>query len=165
MTTSSAYGKAAFDYALAHHQLDAWHQLCTIASPLSLKTFKQSITNPDDILSIFSDHLDLNAAQKHWLSLMITHRHLFLLPKIASNFIDRYMQHKNIMPVSITTAKNLAPHEKEALVMKLEKKINQKICANFDTNPSILGGIKLMLRDRLIDYSLTNILKQIYTET
>ena len=85
--------------------------------------------------------------------------------KSLSNVIDRFFVVMNnesgIVPVRIITSSALESAEKESLVKNIESKLNRKVSAKNEVDPSIIGGIKLMVGNKVVDGSISHQLKKI----
>lgn len=160
---SRAYGKAAFDYASSNQELDKWFKLCE-----QLDIEHKALSNPtlddQDLWKAFK-HLSLTETQKAWLDLMFESHHAHHLASAAKDFIHRYYKHTGVVPVKVITVKSLTKKDQNALNKKLEKQLGKKVVSEFLVNPDILGGVQFEINDKLIDHSLSLILKQLHTET
>ncbi len=85
--------------------------------------------------------------------------------KSLSNVIDRFFVVMNnesgIVPVRIITSSALGSDEIESLVKNIESKLNRKVSAKNEVDPSIIGGIKLMVGNKVVDGSISHQLKKI----
>ena len=85
--------------------------------------------------------------------------------KSLSNVVDRFFVVMNnesgIVPVRIITSSALESAEMESLVKNIESKLNKKVSAKNEVDPSIIGGIKLMVGNKVVDGSISHQLKKI----
>ena len=85
--------------------------------------------------------------------------------KSLSNIIDRFFVVMNnesgIVPVRIITSSALESTEMESLAKNIESKLNRKVSAKNEVDPSIIGGIKLMVGNKVVDGSISHQLKKI----
>ncbi|HKY51869.1 MAG TPA: ATP synthase F1 subunit delta [Candidatus Limnocylindria bacterium] len=93
-------------------------------------------------------------AVRSLLDLLLERERIALFPQIAAAFTDLVEEHAGIVRGRITTATELGADEREAVVRRLERSSGKKIRATFDVDPSLIGGAKVQVGDRLIDSSL-----------
>ena len=74
---------------------------------------------------------------------------------------DQMNNESGIVPVRIITSSALESAEKESLVKNIESKLNRKVSAKNEIDPSIIGGIKLMVGNKVVDGSISHQLKKI----
>ena len=85
--------------------------------------------------------------------------------KSLSGIIDRFFITMNsesgIIPVRIITSTALGNEEMESLIQSIESKLNKKISAKNEVDPNIIGGIKLMVGNKVVDGSISHQLRKI----
>jgi F-type H+-transporting ATPase subunit delta len=110
----------------------------------------------------FSGRLD--AVFYHFLLVLLNrHRFEYLLP-IADEYEKLVKEHKGIIPVMVTTARPLSRDMARKLEDKLEKKTGKEIEMLLKVNPAIIGGITLIMKNRIIDHSISYYLRQLKEE-
>ena len=85
------------------------------------------------------------------------------LPKIFEDFTVLMRAHRNEIPVTVTTARNLEADEKELVDEKLEemKDPEEKYLVDMQVDPAIIGGVKIQVGEILIDASVSTAIKDI----
>jgi len=85
--------------------------------------------------------------------------------KSLSAIIDRFFITMNsesgIIPVRIITSTALGNEEMESLIQSIESKLNKKVSAKNEVDPNIIGGIKLMVGNKVVDGSISHQLRKI----
>ena len=85
--------------------------------------------------------------------------------KSLSGIIDRFFIAMNsesgIISVRIITSSALDEDEIEFLIQSIESKLNKKISAKNEVDPNIIGGIKLMVGNKVVDGSISHQLKKV----
>ena len=85
--------------------------------------------------------------------------------KSLSGIIDRFFITMNsesgIIPVRVITSTALGNEEMESLIQSIESKLNKKISAKNEVDPNIIGGIKLMVGNKVVDGSISHQLRKI----
>lgn len=79
-----------------------------------------------------------------------------LLPSISRQYEKIYNEAFNRLPVNIVTASELDAQHKEQLVKKLADAFQKEILPTFTVDKSIIGGIKFLVADKIIDSSVKN---------
>lgn len=158
--------RALFEVAQEENQLDA------VASELeNAQNLHQEIGN---LLK------NPNASQKEKISFLaqngfsnITANFLLIIARnkqihqikvIINYFKDLVNEKSNSLEVKIITKSELENSEVEKIKQNLFNNLKKKIILETKTDPQILGGIKIMIGDNLVDNSLKNRLDQLKTE-
>ena len=85
--------------------------------------------------------------------------------KSLSGIIDRFFITMNsesgIVPVRIITATALDEEKMKTLTQSIESKLNKKISAKNEVDSNIIGGIKLMVGNKVVDGSISHQLSKI----
>eukprot|EP00960_Hanusia_phi_P067497 766643-Hanusia_phi.AAC.3 len=85
------------------------------------------------------------------------------LPKIFEDFETLMRAHRNEIAVKVTTARELDAEEKGLVDEKLGemKDPEEKYLVTMQTDPSIIGGIKIQIGETMIDASVSTAIKEI----
>ncbi len=84
---------------------------------------------------------------------------LHLLPEIVSDLKARVTDTSR---VSVESAVTLSTKEKKSMEEILETKYGVTSTINFSVNPKLLGGLKIVIGDRVLDTSVLARLDDIY---
>jgi F-type H+-transporting ATPase subunit delta len=98
------------------------------------------------------------------LDLLLERERIALFPQIADAYADLVERRAGIVKGRITTATELSTGERDELVQRLERTSGLKVRATFDVDPSLIGGAKVQVGDRLIDTSLKAQLTELQRE-
>ena len=88
------------------------------------------------------------------LDLLLQRDRIGLIPQIATAFGDLVDRREGLAKAKITTSVALDEAQRGDLVQRLERSSGMKIRATFTVDPSLIGGAKVQVGDRLIDASL-----------
>ena len=94
------------------------------------------------------------------LLVLSKHRIAYLLP-MADEFGRLVKEDKGIVTARLITARQLEPSLMEDIVHELEKTTGKKIEIKTDINSNLIGGIVIILGDRIIDRSIRYQLNQL----
>lgn len=76
------------------------------------------------------------------------------LHDIAEEFEEIVLDHKGFVKTQVITAVEMTEDEKQKLKGQLEKKSNKKVLIKTKVDKAIIGGVIVMLGDRIIDNSI-----------
>jgi len=76
------------------------------------------------------------------------------LPDVAAAFEALKAQDEGVLDAEITAAVALPDAEVKALVEKLHSRFGKKIEASVKVDPELIGGIKIIVGDTVIDASV-----------
>lgn len=95
------------------------------------------------------------------LLLLVRKRREALLREVVRQYAELQMQARGAERLEITSAKELAPEELRAIVERLEKIYGKKFDARQQVDPSLIGGLRVMMGDRRIDGSVEGRLEEL----
>ena len=111
------------------------------------------------LLATFSgkvNEIALNA-----LLLLVRKRREALLAEIVRQYDVLQMQARGAEPLTIATAKPLSDQDLHALVARLESVYGKKFDVAQRMDPSLIGGVRIMMGDRRIDGSVEGRLEEL----
>ncbi|MEP0765003.1 MAG: ATP synthase F1 subunit delta [Fimbriimonadia bacterium] len=88
------------------------------------------------------------------LSLLIHKRREDALPEIQEEFELLRKEFEGVADAEVITATELSEDEQRRVIGYLERKTGMRIQATFSVDPEIIGGVKVVLRDTLMDGSI-----------
>jgi F-type H+-transporting ATPase subunit delta len=77
-----------------------------------------------------------------------------LLPAISSAFEELKAQDEGVLDAQIIAAAKISATQTKDLVKRLEAKFGKKVEATVSVDPEIIGGIKIIVGDTVIDASV-----------
>ena len=146
----------------------------TIENSIDLqKIFKHQIINKKEgkeiIVQIFKKECSKRVIE--YVEFLFYKKRLNLLQRIAIEYINIFQEDKGIVRVEITTSQELIEQQKKELQEQIKKKINKKnkkkkniILIKEKIDTSIIGGVKIRIKNTIYDYSIKQQLKEIEKE-
>lgn len=130
-------------------------------------SFRNFVASPDasrdqklQILDrLFSDRVTMLTLQA--LRLMFEKRREAEIPAVYAEFLDLRRRYANIAFTTVISAHVIDEDQKNALVAKLEKSLNQTVEARFEVDPKVIGGIKVMHDNEVLDGTLSGGLQRL----
>ncbi len=89
-----------------------------------------------------------------FLVLLMEKKRFLFIDEIADSYNELYERHAGILKVEVTTATPLDDRMRKKVIAKLEKDTGKKIRIQPVTDPEIIGGMILMMEDKIIDGSI-----------
>jgi F-type H+-transporting ATPase subunit delta len=77
-----------------------------------------------------------------------------LLPAISGAFEELKAQDEGVLDAQIIAAAKISATQTKDLVKRLEAKFGKKVEATVSVDPEIIGGIKIIVGDTVIDASV-----------
>ena len=164
------YANAIFEIAKHDDTIDKWWQYLSIISEVSkLDEFKLAVSNPlvsaDVILNLLLDAVGSTADYlKRFLNLLIYNNRLSLLEAIFLDYQKIIANYQNNQEVVIETAFSISDKDKKDLEDILSKKFEKNISAVIRLNPDLIGGIKIILDDVVIDSSIKGSINKMFLQ-
>ena len=144
ITIARPYASAAFRLAKERNALAAWSDMLGLAAAVAdlQKVF----------LAVCEKHLDESGV--NLIKILVEYGRLSLLPDVAAAFEALKAQDEGVLDAEITAAVALPDAEVKALVEKLHSRFGKKIEASVKVDPELIGGIKIIVGDTVIDASV-----------
>jgi F-type H+-transporting ATPase subunit delta len=97
----------------------------------------------------------------HTLLLLVRKRRETLLPELVTEYGKIEQASRGVEPLTITSARAIAGDELKPLVERLERTYGKKFEANVKLDPSLIGGVRIAMGDRVIDGSVSGRLEEL----
>ncbi len=171
LTISRIYAETLFSISQNYRnkELDLWINL--------IRKMEILLTNPDVRIMLLNPIL--NSYQKidllsylikvtlpdqlnNFISFLIKKKRIFLLSQINQQLQKLKDIHAGITRITVLSAFPLQDSEMNHLILKCENKFNLKIRSTFKIKKSLIGGIQILIKDQLLDFSIQSYLVSIY---
>jgi F-type H+-transporting ATPase subunit delta len=160
LTLARPYAEAAFEAARESGALAAWSgRLARLAAVVSDKDAAAVIDDPritgarlaDFIGSLLGDDAE---ELKNFIAALVENGRLPLAPQIALLFEAQKAVAEGVEKAEIASAFALSDAELKALLPKLEAHFKAKLDCSVSVDPSLIGGVKVTVGDRVLDASV-----------
>ncbi len=160
-TIARPYAVAAYKLGREQKALAKWSEMlgfaAAVASDAQIKAY---IEDPKVIstqleatfLKVCGDKLNENG--QNLIKVLVEYGRLSILPEIHNAFEALKAQDEGTLDAIIVSAAKLSATETKDLVKRLETKFGKKIEASLSVDPEIIGGIKIIVGDTVIDASV-----------
>ena len=116
-----------------------------LASPVFTLEEKKTVLND------LSDRMGSPAVMRDFLGQLLKKNRVGLLPEIAEAFNDLADQHKGVHHVWVSSAKDMSPSEQQQLQAQLGNRLHRDVKMTFQTDPSLVAGLKIRIGSRVYD--------------
>jgi len=179
-TTARPYAQAVFEIARTDNQLGAWSDFLKLAAEISL--------SPDATRLLFTpraDHFALAAAIADicreklpnspplkdgpgsvgagFLKVLAENQRLGVLPDILARFEVLKAEAERTLDVLLTSASAVSDAQQQRIVDALNKRFGRQIRLTVQLDPTLIGGARLQVGDRVIDGSVRTGLDKLAT--
>jgi F-type H+-transporting ATPase subunit delta len=165
-TIARPYAEALFRVAKSG-DLAAWSSLVSeMAQVASHPDVRALAHNPkisdEQVASTFLAALKspVGAEAKNFVNMLIENDRLTLLPEIAQQFHELKNAQEGAADAEIVSAFDLSSEQLKELVATLEKKFGRKLNPSVTVNPSLIGGVRVVVGDEVLDTSVRAKLQQ-----
>ena len=160
-TIARPYAVAAYKLGKAHNTLAKWSEMLGFAAAVANDAQMQAhIQDPkvvasdlqNTFLRVCGDKLDDHG--QNLIKVLVEYNRMSILPAITQAFEELKAQDEGTLDAQIIAAALLSPTEVKDLVSRLELKFGKKIEANVSVDTELIGGIKIIVGDTVIDASV-----------
>jgi len=160
-TIARPYAVAAYKLGREQKTLAKWSEMlgfaAAVASDVQMKAYIQdpkavSSELQDAFLKVCGDKL--NEEGKNMIKVLVEYNRMDILPAIASAFEELKAQDEGVLDAQIFAAAKPSAAEVKDLVKRLEIKFGKKIEASVSVDSELIGGIKIIVGDTVIDASV-----------
>lgn len=159
---ASRYATALFDSALKANIVDdVYDDAMNLKKVLDdSSTFFNFLLSPQ--VRTEAKHNVINAALEgkasdlfvRFLHLVVDKKRIPYIKEIADEYHKLYEHHKGILMVKVTTAIPIDEKMERKVIDKLHKETQKEIRVEAITDPRIIGGMVLVMADKIIDGSI-----------
>lgn len=168
-TVARPYAEALFRVAQAGN-LAAWSDLVSELAQVGanadvLAYARNPKVSDSDIAATFQSLLKspLTAEAKNFLDMLLANGRIELLPEIGAQFAQLKNSAEGAADADIISAFELSAAQVSELVATLEKKFSRKLNPNVTVDPSLIGGVRVVVGDEVLDTSVRAKLQQMRT--
>lgn len=165
-TLARPYAEALFqvaekgDLAKATSELDA---VAAVAANAQLRQFADApnanATQVFDVITSVAG-TPLSDATKNLLRAVIENGRLAVLPEIAAQFRTLVNEKTGVADATVYSAFPIEPAQLAEVVAALEKRFGRKLKATVQLAPELIGGIRVVVGDEVLDTSVAARLEQ-----
>ena len=171
-TVARPYAEALFRVAQAgkeSYNLAAWSdfvsELAQVGDHPEVQAFVRNPRVSDSaataaILALLKS--PLNEEAKNFLAMLIENGRVSLLPEIGVQFHALKNAQESAADADITSAFELSEAQLADLVSTLEKKFGRKLNPTVTVDPSLIGGVRVVVGDEVLDTSVRAKLQQMH---
>ena len=161
ITIARPYATAVFRLAKANKALAKWsEELALIAAVTENAHVNNLIDDPKlpsnelerALLSIFEGKL--SDAAINLVKLLVENNRLTIVADIVAAYEELKAEDEGTLEAEITAAAKPTDAQVAALVKQLEAKFGKKVEAQVSLDPELIGGIKIVVGDTVIDASV-----------
>lgn len=167
VTIARPYAVAVFRLAKEKNALAKWSEMLSLASAVIADPQMQAVIDDPKfissdierlVLAVCGDKLDESGI--NLIKLLVEYDRLAMLPVIAGIYEDLKAQDEGTLEAEITAAAALSDAQVKTLVGHLQTKFGKKVEASVKVDPEIIGGIKIVVGDTVIDASVRGRLQE-----
>ena len=104
----------------------------------------------------------LNAEAKNFIAMLAENGRVNLLPEIAAQFAALKNANEGAADADIFSAFEISGDQLAQLVATLEKKFGRKLNPSVTVDPSLIGGVRVVVGDEVLDTSVRAKLQQMH---
>jgi F-type H+-transporting ATPase subunit delta len=160
-TIARPYAVAAFKLGKESKSLTKWSEMLKFASAVATDEKMQAyILNPKVLATELQDAFlkvcgkNLNEQGQNLIKVLVEYGRMSLLPAISGAFEELKAQDEGVLDAQIIAAAKISATQTKDLVKRLEAKFGKKVEATVSVDPEIIGGIKIIVGDTVIDASV-----------
>ena len=168
VTLARPYAVAVFRLAKEKNALAKLSEMLGLASAVTADAQMRALIEDPKLasadierifLSVCGDKLDTSG--ENLVKLLVEYGRLALMPEIASIYEGLKAQDEGTLDAEITAAAKLDDAQVKTLVAQLQTKFGKKVEATVKVDPEIIGGIKIVVGDTVIDASVRGRLQEL----
>jgi len=159
-TIARPYAEAAFKLADAHGKLAEWSAaLANLAAVSADARVRAAIGDPNlaaaKIAGLFIAVLagKLSGEAENFVRVLADNGRLGVLPEIRAQYEALKNAREGVVEAEVQSAFELDAGQVADLVARLEKKTGRKIRARVSVDKSLIGGVRVVIGDKVIDGS------------
>jgi F-type H+-transporting ATPase subunit delta len=167
-TVARPYAEALFRVAKSGN-LPAWSDLVSEMAQVAAHPDVRALAdNPrvsnQQIAEVFLSAFKspLNPEARNFINMLIENGRLTLLPEIAAQFHELKNAQEGAADAQISSAFELSDAQVKEIVAALEKKFGRKLNPSVTVNKSLIGGVRVVVGDEVLDTSVSAKLQKMH---
>jgi F-type H+-transporting ATPase subunit delta len=157
-TVARPYAEAAFKLADGAGALGKWSEmLASLATVSQDQRIRAAVGDPNlsdaKVAGLFISVLSLSGEGENFVRVLAESGRLGLLPEIREQFEALRNEREGVVEAEVLSALEFSDAQLADLVQRLEKKTGRKVRAKVSLDKDLIGGIKVVLGDKVIDGS------------
>ena len=159
-TVARPYAEAAFKLADERGELAKWaDMLAALAAVASDERVQRAVADPNlsdaKVAGLFISILSgkLTGDAENFVRVLAQNDRLQLLPEVRAQFEALKNEREGVIEADVQSAFELSDAQLQDLVQRLEKKTGRKVRAKVQVDRELIGGVKVVLGDKVIDGS------------
>ncbi|MCX7189253.1 MAG: hypothetical protein RLZZ541_786 [Pseudomonadota bacterium] len=167
-TIARPYAVAAFNLGKEQKALAKWSEMLSFASSVASDSQMQAYIQDPKVVSselqaaflkVCGDKL--NDHGQNLIKVLVEYGRMSILPAITAAFEELKALDEGTLDAQIIAAAKPSAAEVKDLVKRLEVKFGKKIEANVSVDSELIGGIKIIVGDTVIDASVKSQLQNL----
>lgn len=167
-TLARPYAKAAFEFASAAKQSEAWSSMLSLAAnAVEVPEVAELLKDPrltreskvENVVRLFGN--DIDDAFRNFIANMGEHDRLPLLPTVRELFETYKAEAEKTVDVEVQTAYELSAEQLQNLAAALSKRLDRTVNPKQVVNPALIGGLVIRAGDVVVDGSVRGKLSQL----
>lgn len=158
VTIARPYAEAAFRFAREQNALPAWSDALQLIKAVVADAQIAALIDAPNVGAAELEGVIIGAVGKHlsgearnFVQVLVQNRRLGLIVPISDMFEELRREHEGTMEATVVSAQPLTDGQLQPLVTSLEKRYGRKITAKVEIDPQLIGGLKIMVGDKVID--------------
>ena len=165
VTVARPYAEAVFKLAVegnASGTLAAWSDaIANIDGVVADSRVQACISDPKIsaqqlealVIGVVGDKFpaQVEGAARNFVQVLVQNSRLNLMPLIRAHFEALKREKEGVLEAKIISALPMNDAQVKALVAQLETKYQRKVIAQVETDGSLIGGVKIVVGDKVID--------------
>lgn len=158
ITVARPYAEAVFKLACERNALAEWADaIANIDGVVADTRVQACISDPKVsaqqleglVLGVIGNKLSGDA--RNFVQVLVQNSRLDLMPLIRSHFEALKREKEGVLEAKIISALPMNGDQVKQLVAQLEAKYQRKVTAQVETDVSLIGGVKIIVGDKVID--------------
>jgi len=162
VTIARPYAEAVYKLAREKNTLAQWSDaLANLDAVVADSRVQRIISDPNVsteqleglVQGVIGDKLEAQVANeaRNFMRVLVQNGRLELTPHIRGVYESLKREHEGTLEASVISALPIGDEQVKALVAALETKFKRKITAKVEIDPQLIGGVKIVVGDKVID--------------
>lgn len=171
-TIARPYAKAMFSLAEEKAQIANWQtglaQLAWIVQQPQMRTFvsqsnADTTKKADELVRLLDNDATTNVEFRNFVYLVVQEKRLAVLPEIYKQYKQLVLTKNKTKDAVIYSAYEIPSEGQRAkIISDLEQRFNIRLQARFEIDRKLIGGIKVVIGDQVLDLSIQGKLQELY---
>ena len=167
VTIARPYAEAVFRLAREQSDFESWSQGLALLEAVTQDASVSALIKDPNVSALALESLilgvggdRLSGPARNFIQLLLANGRLELVPQVRTLFEALRREHESVVEAQVISALPVTDAQLAELVSRLEATCRRRVRAKVEVDPTLIGGARIVIGDKVIDATVRGRLEQ-----